>query len=253
MVCRMLTKLTLCAALLFGLGLSNPATAQQSITDSQRGEIEQIVRDYLLKNPELLLEVMEELERRQKAAAQNDSRQRIQQYQAALFEAPHDFVANPDGAVPVVEFFDYQCGFCKRVLPSMVRLQSEGKNARVIFKELPILGEASVYASRAAFAAKKQGKYVEMHNALMSVQGRLDEATVHRLAGDLGLDNERLRQDMQDPAIQEAIDANLELARALGIRGTPTLVIGDTLVPGAIEYDAMAQLISEAESSCMVC
>lgn len=253
MGCRMLKKLAISAALLVCVGLSGAATAQQSITETQRGEIEQIVREYLLKNPEVLLEVMEELERRQKAAAQQDSRQRIQQYQAALFRAPHDFVANPDGAVPVVEFFDYQCGFCKRVFPSMLRLQAEGKNARVIFKELPILGEVSVYATRAAFAAKKQGRYMEMHNALMGVQGRLDQATVHRLAGDLGLDVERLRQDMQDPEIQEAIDANLELARSLGIRGTPTIVIGDTLVPGAIEYDAMAQLISEAESSCMVC
>ncbi len=253
MGCRMLKKLAVFATMLACIGLSGAATAQQSITETQRGEIEQIVREYLLKNPEVLLEVMEELERRQKAAAQQDSRQRIQQYQAALFRAPHDFVANPDGAVPVVEFFDYQCGFCKRVFPSMLRLQAEGKNARVIFKELPILGEASVYATRAAFAAKKQGRYMEMHNALMGVKGRLDEATVHRLAGDVGLDVERLRQDMRDPAIQEAIDANLELARALGIRGTPTIVIGDTLVPGAIEYDAMAQLISEAESSCMVC
>ena len=253
MGCRMLKMLAFSAALLASVGLSNTATAQQSITETQRGEIEQIVRDYLLKNPEVLLEVMEELERRQKAAAQHDSRQRIQQYQAALFRAPHDFVANPDGAVPVVEFFDYQCGFCKRVFPSMLRLQAEGKNARVIFKELPILGEMSVYATRAAYAARKQGRYMEMHNALMGVQGRLDQATVHRLAGDLGLDVDRLRQDMRDPEIQKAIDANLELARALGIRGTPTIVIGDTLVPGAIEYDAMAQLISEAESSCMVC
>ena len=253
MVCRMLKNLGFAAALLACLGLSSLVSAQQSITDTQRGEIEQIVRDYLLKNPEVLLEVMEELERRQKAAAQHDSRQRIQQYQAALFQAPHDFVANPDGAVPVVEFFDYQCGFCKRILPAMLRLQAEGKNARVIFKELPILGEMSVYATRAAYAARKQGRYMEMHNALMGVQGRLDEAIVHRLAGDLGLDVARLRQDMQDPEIQEAIEANLELARALGIRGTPTIVIGDTLVPGAIEYDAMTQLISEAESSCMVC
>ncbi len=253
MGCRTLTGLVFSVALLVGVGLSGAAGAQSSITEVQRGEIEQIVRDYLLENPELLLEVMEELERRQKSAAQQDSRQRIQQYQAALFRAPHDFVANPDGAVPVVEFFDYQCGYCKRVLPSMQRLQAEGRNARVIFKELPILGEMSVYATRAAFAAGRQDKYMDMHNALMGVQGRLDKATVYRLAGDLGLDVERLRRDMRDPTIQEAIDANLELARALGIRGTPTIVIGDTLVPGAIDYDAMAQLISEAESSCMVC
>ena len=246
--------LGLAAAVLIAWSLSIlPAAAADKFDDADKAEIEKIVRDYLLANPELLVEIMEVLEAKQKSAAADLARQRIAENRVALFEADGDYVFNADGAVPVVEFFDYQCGYCKRVLPAMQRLLAEQGDVRVIFKEFPILGPVSTYAARAALAARKQGMYLELHNALMSYRQGLSEDLVMAAAAHVGLDLEQLRADMESAEVSAAIEHNLGLANAMGIRGTPTMVIGDNLVPGAVGYDRMVELIDESRSNCKVC
>ena len=260
---RMVRGILLAGAVAAAGVLAQPASAAE-LSQAARGEVEQIVRDYLLKNPELLLEVMERLEQKQKQSARDDATRAIEENKQALFSSADDFVYNEDGRVPIVEFFDYQCGYCKRMLPSavadefprfahVVRLLDENRSVRFIYKELPILGDASTVASRAALASKKQGRYIDFHNALMALRRPLDEDAVFDVAEDVGLDVARLRTDMEDPAIDEIIERNRALAQTMGLRGTPSFVIGDVLVPGAIEYDKMIALVARMKESCQVC
>ena len=193
------------------------------------------------------------LESRQKAKAQADAVARIADARDLLFASEYDHVVNPDGRVPVVEFFDYNCGFCKRAQPAVADLAATDPRARVIYKEFPILGEASVHAARAAIAAKMQGRYMALHDLMMGHRGGLDAATVKRLAGEAGLDVARLERDMADPRVDAELDLNMEVAARLDIRGTPTFIIGDQLVPGAIDRPTMGAMVSEAEQECRAC
>jgi protein-disulfide isomerase len=245
--------LNMLRAALAGLALfAAPAAFAAALTPEQKSEVEKTVREYLLKNPELMLEVMEALEQRQKQAAAERAEEGVGQFKSQIFQSRHDFVLNPAGRIPVVEFFDYQCGYCKQVFPSMQKLAAE-RDVRVIFKELPILGEASIVAARAAIAARRQGKYLELHGKLMSHRGRLGEEAVMAMASELGLDVKQLKADMARPEVGEAIQANLELARELGIRGTPTLFVGHTLVPGAVTEAQLQELVAAARTNCKVC
>ncbi|MCH8212737.1 MAG: DsbA family protein [Proteobacteria bacterium] len=153
---------------------------------------------------------------------------------------------NPDGDVTLVEFFDYQCPYCKTIFPSIQALLAEDRNLRYVFKEFPILGRASVFAARAALAARRQGKYLEFHTAVMSARGKLTETRVMRLAEKVGLDVDRLRRDMADGTVDAMIRRNLELADGLGIFSTPVFIIGDTQIPGAVEIDTLKVLIARA-------
>jgi len=230
----------------------SPASAQQS-TDTETARIEQIIRNYLLKNPELLVEVMKKLEEHQQAKEKEDLIGAIKTNRKALFASTTDFIVNPMGRIPVVEFFDYQCGYCKKFLPAVNRLLKTDKSVRFVFKEYPILGKVSVVASRAALAAKIQGKYLPFHNGVMGLRRRLTEPLIYQIAKDVGLDVARLKVDMKKPEITAIIDANRKLAAAMGIRGTPSIVIGEQMAPGAISYDQLTALIDEARKNCSVC
>ena len=153
----------------------------------------------------------------------------------------------------MVEFFDYQCGYCKKFLPAVNRLLKTDKSVRFVFKEYPILGKVSVVASQAALAAKIQGKYLPFHNGVMGLRRRLTEPLIYQIAKDVGLDVARLKVDMKKPEITAIIDANRKLAAAMGIRGTPSIVIGEQMAPGAISYDQLTALIDEARKNCSVC
>ena len=155
---------------------------------------------------------------------------------------------NPQGDVTVVEFFDYQCGYCKAVQADTQTLIKGDSKLRFVLKEFPILGPASVVASKAALASRGQGKYVEFHNALMAQRGQLDEAVIMRLAKSVGLDTDRLKKDMDSPDVLKVIAANQALAEKLNIRGTPAFVFGDELVPGAIKLDDMKRLTDAARA-----
>ena len=147
-----------------------------------------------------------------------------------------------------MEFFDYNCPYCRRVKPHIEALLDEDPNVKLVYREWPILGDGSVFAARAALAAREQGKYEEFHWALMGMQGRAEEASVIQVAQEIGLDIAQLRRDMQAPEIDAHIAASMEMSRLLGFNGTPSFVIGDALVPGVIEADQMIRLTQEARA-----
>ena len=235
------------AALAAGLSLAaSPATAAEPGPLSKEA-VEQIVRDYLRQHPEVVVEALTEMERRRREAAQQRSREAIAaRRQELVADADAPVAGSPAADVTVVEFFDYQCGYCKRAAPAVKELLRTDPRVRLVYKEFPILGEESRTAARAALAARAQGKYVELHDALMAATAPLTGAEVLRLAGAAGLDVARLEADMKAPAIRAAIDRNLALAQALGINGTPAFVIGGELVPGAAPLDELQRLVEQA-------
>jgi protein-disulfide isomerase len=213
-----------------------------------------LVRDYLTKNPEILVEMTNELDKRQQEQQAEQQGKVISDNADALFRSPLAYFAgNPNGDVTVVEFFDYNCGFCHRALPDLVKLIDSDGKVKVVFKELPIFGEESEGAAKVALAAGKQGKYFEMHQKLFSEQGKADKDKGLRIAAELGLDVPQLEKDMQDPSIQQALDEAKELAQKLGLQGTPLYLIGDRVVPGAPDdlYDQLTAKVAEVrEKGC---
>lgn len=247
-LCRNLLAAALTIALYLPQGW-----AAEALSPEQRSEVEAIIEEYLLAHPELLVKVMQKLEAQRQEKEESEQRQRIAQNQTEIFQSKYDHVENPDGRIPLVEFFDYQCGYCKRVYPDLMRVRQQEGDVRMIFKEFPILGPASTYAARAAIAAKRQNKYMAFHDALMSHRGGLDQNVVMSLAETVGLDIERLKQDMERPEVTAEIEANHTLAARLGVRGTPSMFIGDNFVPGAIVYRQMQAMLEQLREDCAVC
>ena len=249
---RPLRPLLLASALLLW-----PAVAQaDSFDDSQRQEIGQIVRQYLLDNPELLLEVSRELELRQQAEENKKREAALAKHADELFRSPEDLVAgNPDGDVTMVEFFDYNCAWCKKGLPEVMSLIDTDKNLRLVMKEFPIFGGDSDYAAMAALASKKQGKYWQFHLAMLGHEGRITARDVDEIAKDQGLDVTQMKADMKSPEIAKIIKRNQRLAGLLSINGTPAFIIDQTVVPGYLPKDGLMAAIGEVRSSggCKLC
>ena len=213
----------------------------------ERAAIERAIRDYLFAHPEILEEALQILEARREAEARARARAAIRENRDALLAHSMSPVSgNPDGDVTVVEFFDYRCGFCKRALPTMKNLLKTDAKVRVVWKEFPILGPVSRFAARASAAAARQGRFYPFHAGLMGAPGQLTEDRVLEIAAATGLDVERLRRDMKDPAIEAYLDETRELAQTIGIRGTPAFVIGGELVRGAVDSARMEQLVARA-------
>jgi len=229
-----------------------PGVVNVSSFDEKR--IIKVVRDYLTKNPDILVEMTNELDKRQ-AAEQAEKQQKVIGDNAeAIFRSPLAHVAgNPNGDVSVVEFFDYNCGFCKRALPDVVKLAQNDNKVRLVLKELPIFGEESEGAAKVALASAKQGKYFEMYQKLFTEPGKADKDKALRIAGELGLDKAQLEKDIQDPEIQKSLDEAKELANKLGLQGTPLFLIGDRSIPGAPDdlYDQLTKNVAEVrEKGC---
>jgi protein-disulfide isomerase len=226
---------------------------------TNRGQVEQIVREYLLEHPELLVEVMSKLDEKEDAARQAAAKDLIAKNRAKLNNDGYSFVAgNPSGDVTVIEFFDYNCGYCKKVRPSLLKLIEEDKGVRLVLKEFPVLHDrqpGSMVAARAATAAAaSQGdKYWSLHNEMLGHDGVVTEAVVFELAGKAGLDLERLKRDMADPSVDQKIEQNHKMAEEMKIDGTPSFVIGDAFVPGAIDVDELKRLVAEARAKCETC
>ena len=234
----------------------SPATNAAEFSDSQRQEMESIVRDYLLSHPELLQEMSQSLEQKQKQAEDEQRKEGLVKYASQIFRDKSDYVAgNPNGNVTMVEFFDYNCPWCKKDFPDVMALLDEDKELKVVLKEFPILGPDSEYAAKAAIAAGKQGKYLQMHSALYQHEGKVTEAIVDEIAAAQGLDMEQLKKDMEDPKTAEIINRNRDLAQSLAINGTPAFVIDDKLVPGYLPKDELANMIKEvrARGACLLC
>jgi len=219
----------------------------QSFTEAQRAEIIGILRDALRRDPTILREAFGALQAAEEREREDAQRGAIEAHRQEIFGVAADPVrGNPRGNVTIVEFFDVRCPYCKRLHAEMGPLLQRDRNIRVVMKDLPILGPQSVVASRALLASHRQGKYAELYDALMSLRGEPTDAVIRSEAERIGLDYARLRRDMDDPAIQQRLDANIALARALRIEGTPALIIGDTLVPGAVPVAQIEQMIAEA-------
>jgi protein-disulfide isomerase len=215
-----------------------------------------VVRSYLTKNPEILVEMTTELEKRQQVEESAKQQKIIGDNAQAIFRSPLSYTAgNPNGDVTVVEFFDYNCGFCRRALTDVVKLVDTDDKVRVVFKELPIFGEESEGAAKAALAAGKQGKYFEMHQKLDAAPGKADKEKALRVASELGLDVPQLEKDMEGPSVIKELEEVKELAQKLGVQGTPLYLIGDRVVPGAPDdlYDQLVARVAEIrEKGCKV-
>jgi protein-disulfide isomerase len=231
---------------------ASPALAQ-GFSPAQSEEIAKIVRDTILKNPDILIEAMRLIEERQKLEADAAARKAIAESWRELRDDPDSAVGgNAKGDVTLVQFYDYKCGYCKRAHPAVVQLMKSDPKVRVVYKELPILGPESLIAARAAIAARKSDKFIKFHDALMTARGALDEPSVLQIASEVGLDAKRLKSDMAGEDVAKIVFRNRQLAEKLGINGTPAFVVGGQLIPGAIDLATMRQVVAEARKSCDV-
>ena len=254
MMAAPLRPIALAAALALAIGVMNSGVsrAEHKSASPAQAEIEGVVHQYLLEHPEVILEAVEVLRARERAATTENARAQITAQRETIINDPTSPVAgNPDGDVTLVEFFDYHCGYCKRVMPSVLKLLDEDSGIRLVYKEFPILGPQSVTAARAALAAHMQDeeKYLEFHVAMMSSRARLTEDRVLQMAREMGFNIDRLKADMSSPEVDKTIARNLELAQKLGITGTPRFVIGDQIVPGAVSLETLKELVRQARTS----
>jgi protein-disulfide isomerase len=243
------SRLAFFASLVAATALFAPCASAQTFSDDQRHEIEGIVKDYLIKHPEIIQDVMSALDKKQQEADAAKARATIKDNNATLFNSPHQVVlGNPQGDIQVVEFFDYNCGYCKRALPDMLTLLKADQNIKFVLKEFPVLGEGSVEAAHVAVAARMQDptgkKYLEFHQKLLGGRGAADKARALAVAKDVGFDMTRIEKDMASDEVKATIDEDMKLADALGVNGTPSYVIGSEVVVGAIGLDGLKEKIA---------
>lgn len=232
------------AALALGAGAvltALPAAAQ--ITGQQRSDIEAIIRDYLVKNPEVLRDALIELDRRAKSEEEVQRRQAVDRLEAQIFNSKHQVViGNPKGSISLVEFYDYNCGFCKWALSDLVSLIKVNPDLRVILKEFPVLSQGSVEAAQVAAAAKMQlppDRFWAFHQKLMGSRGQVGKAQALAVAKEFNVDMARLAKDVESEDVKAAIQETMQLGEALGINGTPSYVIGKDVVVGAVGQEAL--------------
>jgi len=223
----------------------------------QRQAIEKIVKDYLIANPEVFMEVQSALEAKMEKLQAEKLKVSIQQFAPEIFKRASTPVAgNPNGDITVVEFFDYNCGYCKRGFGDLAKLIEKDPKVKVVFKELPILSKGSEEASKVALAARLQGKYWEMHRALIESKGQNNEASALKAAEKLGLDMARLKKDMESAEVKDEISKVRELAQKMGIQGTPHFLVGDKAIPGAPEnlLEMLTGMVGELrKTGCSYC
>ncbi len=228
------------------------ARAEHKVTTPEQADIEGAIHQYLLEHPEVIIEAVEVLRAREQADKVAGAREQIGLQRETLINDPASPVGgNPGGDVTLVEFFDYHCGYCKRVLGDMLVLLDDDPNVRIVYKEFPILGPQSVTAARIALAAHRQdpAKYIGFHVALMASRARINEERALQMAREMGFDVDGLKADMNSDEISRIIQDNVELARLLGINGTPSFIIGDQLIPGAVSLDTLKELIARARAA----
>jgi len=245
-------------ALLLALPAAAPARAQ-SFTGAQRGEIEGILKEYLLSHPELLQEVMTELEKRQATAETEKHRAAVTEYSAAIFTSPRQVtLGNPQGDVTVVEFFDYNCGYCKRAMSDMLDLMKNDGKLKFVLKEFPVLGEGSVQAAQVAAAVRMQDKsggkkYLEFHQKLLGGRGPADKARALAAAKETGFDLARIEKDIGSDEVKATLEENFKIAEALGLNGTPSYVVGNDVVVGAVGLGTLKEKVNSARCGKATC
>jgi protein-disulfide isomerase len=224
--------------------------AADILTPDQTKEVERIIHDYLLKHPDVLMDAIAAAADKEKADKLARSDETIRAHHDELYNDPASEVGgNPRGDVTVVEFFDYRCPYCKMVQPVLESLVASDHNLRIVYKEFPILGAASTYATKMALASRAQGKYDAFHRAMMDTKGQIDESAVDRVAASVGIDIALAKAGMSAPTIEALIKKDYALADNLNISGTPSFIIADKLYPGAMTFDELKKAIADARQS----
>jgi len=246
------------ALLAFALCVAPKAAPAQSFSDAQRGDIEKIVREYLIAHPEVLEEAMNELSKRQAVAEAEKHQATIAKNAEAIFNSPRGVtIGNKDGDVTFVEFFDYNCGYCKRAMADMLDLMKSDPKLKVVLKEFPVLSQGSVEAAQVAVAVRMQDptgkKYLDFHQKLLGGRGAADKARALAAAKEAGLDMAKLEKDLSSPEVRATLEENLKLAESLGMNGTPSYVIGKQVVIGAVGAEALREKISNARCGKATC
>ena len=230
--------------------LWTPVFAQNTIPSNDpewRRSVEQIVESYIRSHPEMIEQTLQALKATRQADEKANMKRAIGAHQSELLHDPASPVSgDPAGDVTVVEFFDYRCGYCKRAAGSVTQLQRDDARVRIVYKDFPILGDGSVQAAKAALASRVQGRHQEFHEALLAAKGDLTKEHLLQIASEVGLDTKKLEMDMEKPEWLAIIERNRELAEELRITGTPTFIVGDELVPGAIDLTALKHLVTRA-------
>jgi protein-disulfide isomerase len=232
------------------------AASAQSFTDTQRSDIETIVKNYLIAHPEVLEEAMNELSKRQAAAETQKHEESIAKNADVIFNSPRGVtLGNKDGDVTFVEFFDYNCGYCKRAMADMMDLLKNDSKLKVVLKEFPVLSEGSVDAAKVAVAARMQDpkKYLDFHQKLLGGRGQADKARAMAAAKDAGYDTAKIEKDLASPEVKATIAENFKLAEDMGLNGTPSYVIGKQIVVGAVGLDGLKEKIGIARCGKATC
>ena len=241
------------------LAIATPQISQaDELTAGQKSEVERILRDYLIAHPEVIQDAMAELDKRQSAAEAEKHKATINQNAATIFSSPRQVVlGNPDGNVTFVEFFDYNCGYCKRAMDDMLTLLKDDPKLKIVLKEFPVLGPGSVEAAQVAVAVRMQDKtgkkYLEFHQKLLGGRGQADEARALAVAKDVGLDMARLEKDLASAEVKATLQESFKLAESLGLNGTPSYVIGDNVVVGAVGLESLKEKVNTSRCGKPTC
>ena len=251
-------SLQIAAALACAMLVAPAAVNAQSFNDQQKTELQSIIREYLVQHPEVLQEAMAELEKRQVAAEAEKTKAAVKNNAQTLFDSSRQVVVgNAQGDVTLVEFFDYNCGYCKRALTDLTDLMKDDSKLRVVLKEFPVLGPGSQEAAQVAIAARMQDKsgkkYFDFHQRLLSGRGQADRARALAAAKEAGFDMAKLELDMASPEVKATIEENMKLAEQLGLNGTPSYVVGSDVVVGAVGLEALKGKVKAARCTTASC
>ncbi|OQW54244.1 MAG: disulfide bond formation protein DsbA [Proteobacteria bacterium SG_bin9] len=246
------------APALLALGLFTAPASAQSFSDGQKKEIESVIKKYLMEHPEILEEMAAELSKRQSVADAAKHEAAVAKNADLIFKSPRGVtVGNKDGDVTFVEFFDYNCGYCKRAMLDMMELMKADPKLKVVLKEFPVLGPTSVEAAQVGVAVRMQDptgkKYLDFHQKLLTGRGSADKARALAAAKEVGLDVARIEKDMNSPEVRATLEENFKLAESMGMNGTPSYVIGKQVVIGAVGVEGLSKKISEARCGKATC
>jgi protein-disulfide isomerase len=228
---------------------SSPTPSKSAFTAEQRTEIVSIVRDALKQDPSILRDAVAAMQADEASQQAATASAAIVAQHAALSDPAAPSAGNPKGDVTIVEFFDTRCPYCRKLDPTMAQFLAQDPNVKLVFKDLPILGPQSLLGSKALLAAERQGGYDKLRTAIMQSPPDITLDQIRSLAENAGLSWTKMQKDMDDPAIQQRLDANLKLAKDLGIEGTPALVIGTQLIPGAVEVADLSRAVADARTA----
>lgn len=226
-----------------------PFAARAGLDEAGKKEMETLIHDYLMEHGDVIIQAVEKHQQEQQQAAEREQQSNLKNHKEYLLSPDRPSTGPADADVTVVEFFDYNCGYCKKALHDVQTLLKDDKKLRVVFIDIPILGESSNLAAQWALASQKQGKYFEYHAALMSHNGPKTEETLAEIAKGAGLDVEKLKKDLVDPTIGMRLAEHTQIAQDLGISGTPAFIIGEEIYRGYIGEDAMLEAVKKTRES----